>query len=84
MKKIVCFILLLIFVFGCSTPNQIYTMIKKKYPNSQIIKLEGDSDQYIVYTENKEIRFINVYRFGGSPVIEINQKINLINRGAIK
>ncbi len=78
MKKILLSLILLLFIIGCSSPVTIYNEIKKKYPNSQIIKLEGDDDQYIIYTEDKEIRFINISRTGAA--IEIDQKINLIHK----
>jgi hypothetical protein len=75
MKRIIVFVVLF-FVFGCNNPIAIYKKIETLYPNSQIVPLQGDGDQYIIYTENKEIRFINVGRV--NTTIEIDQKIDLI------
>ena len=76
MKKIFVLLFVSLFLFSCAPPAKIYDKIKGKYPNCQIIKLEGSSDQYIIYTKNKEIRFIDVDRF--EKTIEVNQEINLI------
>ncbi len=70
---------MILFLSSCTDDITIYSLIRESYPDCQIIRLAGwDGDQYIIYTKNKEIRFINVDRV--SKIFEVNQKINLIKR----
>ena len=80
MEMIKIFVLFMIlFLSSCASDSTIYSLINKTYPDCQMIKLAGwDKDQYIIYTKNKEVRFINVDRF--NKIFEVNQKINLIER----
>lgn len=71
-------LLLLSFVGGCYSPEEVYKAIEKKYPNSIIYKLQGDAESFLIKTGSGEVRYYNANR-ACLDAPDVDQKIHFLS-----
>ena len=77
-KKLIILFVLLLFIFSCASPLKVEDIIRKKYNNALIFKLDGSSGKYIILTENSDVRFIDMHMFLGHASIEVDQDLYFV------
>uniref|UniRef100_A0A6M3LE73 Uncharacterized protein n=1 Tax=viral metagenome TaxID=1070528 RepID=A0A6M3LE73_9ZZZZ len=77
-KKLVIVFVLFLFIFSCASPLIVEEVIREKYNNALIFKLDGSSDKYIILTENSDVRFIDMHMFLGRASIDVDQDLYFV------